>query len=178
MIDVNKVVDFIVNRLYGMYDSDNMIMRRQGGHQEILGSGDNREGGARTEWRQFISPNYANQDAIRPCVDVSFPSLETIDDTLKGASISGTRTGMITASSPYAYLDGTCMVQVVDRLDENYMGSYSLANAIAEQWPAGYEYVLSGTRIQVSRSPHIRGGYTDETGFIVPVLIPFTASKA
>lgn len=188
MIDTYRVIDFMVLRLWRMYDGGHMLVDR-GGASEALGAGDKRAGGARTEWRQFISPNWTNNALVRPCVAISFPLLDQIDGTLKGATITGDSAGHITADSPHAYLEGTMQVMVMDQKDQNYEGAYSLANRIAEQWPSGYRHTLPrvapeggnpekpALMLSVGRAPRVRGGFTDDDSFNVPVLVSFSVTK-
>lgn len=181
MIDTYRVIDFMVLRLWGMYSSGRMIVDRANG-TEVLGADDSKTNGVRTEWKQFISPNWTNNALRRPCVAISFPLLDQIDGTLKGAVVSGDTAGIVQESSPYAYLDGTMQVMVMDQKEQNYEGAYSLAHRIARQWPSGYRHEIAEAgkptlELTVGVAPRVRGGFADDDSFNVPVLVSFTATQ-
>ena len=179
MIDSFKVMDAIILRLYEMYDGGGMVVDRTGKANEVLGSSDARDqvSNVRTEWKQFVSPNAVNSAMIRPCVDISFPIMNQIDDTLRGAAITGASSGTIVSQSPYSRLEGVFQVMVRDERNENYQGAYSLAHRIGQQWPSGYIHETADFCLQVdSPGPRARGGFMDDTSFNVPLLVSFTAT--
>lgn len=110
----------------------------------------------------FVWPNVKSK-ADRPYISVAINATSRVDPSLKGGQI----------------LRETGVLTLVVSVDQNAPLGEDLANDYAETlsslFPAGTRLDITGGEITVQKPADIRGGFTDEGEWRVPVVVNYVA---
>lgn len=112
-----------------------------------------------------VTTTWANVDqgaGARPRVEFSVPDAEQTGGTLKGNEIKRE--------------EGTALAVVVTKQGQGENEALDLADGVAALFPEGSRIAISGGEITIMARPSIRGGYSDDADYRVPVAIRYRAT--